>query len=65
VEDSGAVCVIWVVAAREDERCYTVAVDRLRDLGDHPEAKRLADMLDQMKARTKRTIVKIRPDLLT
>jgi mRNA interferase RelE/StbE len=65
VEDSGAICVVWVVAARADERCYALAVERLRGLGDHPEARRLADMLDQMKPRTQKTIVRIRPDLLT
>lgn len=64
VEENGDVCVIWVIAAREDARCYEMTVERLRDLGDHPEAKRLADVIEQMTPAARKQIVKIRPDLL-
>jgi mRNA interferase RelE/StbE len=64
VEDDGSVCVVWVIGPRDDDRCYEMALDRLRDLGNDPRARRLADALAEMKPRTRRQVVRIRPDLV-
>lgn len=63
VEDDGNVCVVWVIGPREDARCYETTLERLRQLGDNPKAVHLADALESLRPRTRRQIVKIRPDL--
>lgn len=64
IEDDGTVCVVWVIGPRSDDRCYETALERLRELGDRPQAKRLADALEGLRPRTRKQVVKIRPDLV-
>jgi mRNA interferase RelE/StbE len=59
VEQSGDICVIWVIGARDDEACYETTIARLSALGDSPTAKRLADAIQQMRPAAQRQIIKI------
>lgn len=49
VDPDATVCVIWVIAGRADNECYTLAVDRLGALGDNPAARPLADALSVLR----------------
>lgn len=64
IEDDGTVCVVWVIGPRADDRCYETTLERLRELGDTPQAKRLADALEGLRPATRKQVVRIRPDLV-
>lgn len=60
IEAGGEICVIWVISARSEERCYHEAVSRLAAIGNHPGAQELGQALAMLKPRTARRVVQVR-----
>jgi mRNA interferase RelE/StbE len=48
VETDGNVVVVWVIAERADDKCYELAVSRLRMHSDRELAARVAQVLDEV-----------------
>lgn len=61
-EATGDICVIWVIANRADDACYELAIARLELLGNAPQAKQLADALQQLRPSVQQ-VIRIRPDV--